>query len=141
MRPSIRAAGGADIRAVLALWRLAESVPSPTDSEPALRLLLDRDPEALLLAAADDEVVGSLIAAWDGWRGSFYRLAVHPEHRRRGLATALIRAGEARLQALGAVRLTAIVAAEEPGAAELWAAAGYERQPDRHRFIRMVRAR
>ena len=35
-------------------------------------------------------MVGSLIAAWDGWRGSFYRLAVHPERRRQRIATALL---------------------------------------------------
>jgi ribosomal protein S18 acetylase RimI-like enzyme len=79
-----------------------------------------------------------LIAAWDGWRGSFYRLAVHPDWRRRGVATGLIRAGEDRLQQLGAVRLTAIVAGGESGAAELWRVAGYEQQSDRSRFVRMV---
>jgi len=73
---------------------------------------------------------------WDGWRGSFYRLAVHPEHRREGLATELVREGERRLAAHDAERLTAIVAGEDPGAHEFWAAAGYERQADRERFVR-----
>jgi hypothetical protein len=34
------------------------------------------------------------------------------------------------------VRLTAIVAEEEPGAAELWTAVGYERQAATARFVR-----
>lgn len=69
-------------------------------------------------------MIGSLIAAWDGWRGSFYRLAVHPDHRRRGIGTALLREGERRLRARGAVRLTAILAGADPVAAGFWEAVG-----------------
>ena len=58
--------------------------------------LVERDLDSLLLAEAGGRIVGSLIVAWDGWRGSFYRLAVHPDWRRRGVATALIRAGPRR---------------------------------------------
>lgn len=137
----IRNGEAADIDSVLDLWRVAEGRPSATDTEPALRGLLDRDPGALLLASLGQEAVGSPITAWDGWRGSFYRLAVHPEHRRQGVATALIRAGEERLYGLGAARLTAIVVSDEAAAMSLWAAAGYERQSDTSRFVRMLDTR
>jgi hypothetical protein len=46
-------------------------------------VLLSRDPEALLIARGGGEVIGSLIVGWDGWRGSFYRLAVHQSWRRK----------------------------------------------------------
>ena len=133
---TIRVGTLADRATVLALWLAAGSVPSATDDEEGLRRLLDRDAECLLVAEADGEIVGSLIAAWDGWRGSFYRLAVDPAWRRRGLASELVTAGEDRLRRLGAVRLTAIVAEGEGGAAELWGSAGYERQQRRGRFVR-----
>lgn len=111
-----------------------------TDHQAAISTLMHRDPEALLVAEAAGAVVGSLIAAWDGWRGSFYRLAVQPDWRRRGVATDLVRKGEERLEALGAVRLSAIVADEESAAVALWEAAGYVRQPDTGRFVRMLAA-
>ncbi len=65
-----------DAAAVLALGRGAERPVSPTDGEAGLRQLLRHDPDSLLLVEADGAVVGSMIAAWDGWRG---------EERLRGL--------------------------------------------------------
>jgi ribosomal protein S18 acetylase RimI-like enzyme len=135
---TIRTGTEGDAAAALALWRKAEGPPTPTDSEDALRQLVRRDPGSLLLAAAGETVVGSLIAAWDGWRGSFYRLAVDPAWRRRGVATALVRAGEERLRGVGAVRLTAIAVSSDREAVDFWTAAGYELQADRSRLVRML---
>jgi ribosomal protein S18 acetylase RimI-like enzyme len=134
----IRTGGAADLPSVLSLWQATDVLPSATDSEEALNRLLERDPSSLLLAEVGEEVVGTLIVGWDGWRGSFYRLAVRPDWRRRGLATGLVRAAEAHLRELGASRLTAVVADSEQAAMSLWQAMGYRRQPDRSRFVRMV---
>ncbi len=134
----IRTADEADIPSVLVLWRAAEAIPSATDTEDALRCLLERDPDSLLLTEVDGKIIGSLVVAWDGWRGSFYRLAVHPDWRREGVATALIHTGEERAARAGAIRLTAIVASEERAAMTLWQAAGYERQVDVSRFVRVL---
>jgi ribosomal protein S18 acetylase RimI-like enzyme len=133
---TIRRAGVQDIAAVLDLWATTGSLPSVTDSPDGLARLLAVDSQALLVAELEGVLAGSLIAAWDGWRGSFYRLAVAPEHRRKGLATMLLREGERRLREWGAVRLTAIVADEEAGAMGFWRAVGYERQQHRARFVR-----
>jgi ribosomal protein S18 acetylase RimI-like enzyme len=133
---TIRSATQQDIAPVLDFWMSAGGEPSVSDTREGLSRLLAADPEALLLAESDGAVVGSLIAAWDGWRGSFYRLAVHPERRRQGLATAMLREGERHLRERGAARLTAIVIDEDPVAMEFWRIAGYERQPRRARFIR-----
>jgi ribosomal protein S18 acetylase RimI-like enzyme len=132
----IRSSALDDIEAVLALWRRAEASMSPTETAADLRGLLGRDPEAMLVAEAEAELAGSLIVGWDGWRETFYRLAVDPVHRRRGLATALVRAGEERLRTLGAHRLGAIVETEEADAMGFWAAAGYELQTARSRFVK-----
>jgi ribosomal protein S18 acetylase RimI-like enzyme len=136
--PILRAGTTADIDAAPALWRRAETGPSSTESADDVRWLLERDPDALLLADADGEIVGSLIIGWDGWRGTFYRLAVDPAHRRRGLATRMVRAGEEQLRALGAKRLNAIVESEEADAMAFWASAGYELQTARSRFVKNI---
>jgi ribosomal protein S18 acetylase RimI-like enzyme len=135
---AIRCATERDLGAVLSLWSAAGSQPTVTDTRAGLRRLMAADPQALLLAESSSTLVGTLIATWDGWRGSFYRLAVRPDRRRRGIATALLREGERRLRARGAVRLTAIVAEDDPTAVGFWEAAGYSRQGNRARFIRLV---
>jgi ribosomal protein S18 acetylase RimI-like enzyme len=136
----IRTAGADDVPAVLALWARARSANASTPDTPhGLTQLLERSPGALLVADADGEVVGVVIAAWDGWRGNMYRLAVDPGHRRRGIALALVRAGETRLAECGARRITALVAHEETEAVGLWQAAGYVRDATIARFVRTLR--
>jgi ribosomal protein S18 acetylase RimI-like enzyme len=133
----VRAATGADIDAVLAVWAEARSRAAQTPDDPAVvQQLLDRDPGALLVAESDGEVIGVLIAGWDGWRGNVYRLAVLPSHRREGIARELVEAGHERLRAQGARRITALVGGEEGAAHRLWRALGYQRDEFVHRFVR-----
>jgi ribosomal protein S18 acetylase RimI-like enzyme len=130
----------ADVDAVLALWRLTGSGGTIADTPEVLRRRLARDGDLFLVACVGDEIVGTLIGGWDGWRGSMYRLAVHPAHRRRGIARALVREVEARLAARGCARVTALVLRAEPDAAAFWTAVGYPPDPTVDRRVRNVRS-
>ena len=88
------------------------------------------------VAEDDGRIVGTLVAAWDGWRGNMYRLAVLPELRRNGIGRALVDAGHEHLRDLGARRVTALVGHEEDAAVALWEATGYERDESLVRFVR-----
>ncbi|HWX75666.1 MAG TPA: GNAT family N-acetyltransferase [Solirubrobacteraceae bacterium] len=137
---STRSATPADIPAVLALWQDAGAAESVTDTPLGLTALIAREREGILIAEEGGAAIGSLIAVWDGWRGSFYKLAVHPRRRREGIASALLREGERRLRERGAERLTAIVSVDDPVALAFWRAAGYSPQQERTRFVRHVSA-
>lgn len=132
----LRPARPDDVPAVLALWRAAELVPSTTDDADSLRGLIARDAEALLVAEIDGEIVGSNCGTWDGWRGNFYRLAVHPGHRRRGIALTLVARAERRIAALGGRRISSIVVDGDEHAVAFWRAAGYERDGRVSRFVK-----
>lgn len=115
-----------DVGEVLALGhRVADVLPSSTDDEPAVRALLARDPEALLVGEDDGRVVATVIVGWDGWRGNLYRLAVDPDSRRARVASSLIGEAERRLTAKGCRRIAAAVQIDEDHAVQFWTAVGY----------------
>ncbi|MFB6614942.1 GNAT family N-acetyltransferase [Streptomyces sp. NPDC085524] len=132
----IRAAVPADAENVLAFWKESAEGTSITDDLDGVTRLVARDPEALILAESDGLLVGSVIAGWDGWRASLYRLAVLPSHRRRGIAGALLEAAERRFVAVGGRRGDAMVLEANERAHVMWAAAGYHRQDSWRRWVK-----
>jgi ribosomal protein S18 acetylase RimI-like enzyme len=88
------------------------------------------------VAVDGSTLVGSVVAGWDGWRGSVYRLVVAPTHRRQGLGGRLLAAAEDHLRGVGAVRLQAVVVETEAQATAFWQATGWEQQQQRLRFVR-----
>jgi ribosomal protein S18 acetylase RimI-like enzyme len=126
-----------DVPAVLVLWEQARSGHASTpDCIDDVERLLSDSPAALLVAERDGEIVGALIAAWDGWRGNMYRLAVRDGHRQEGIGIALTRAGEEYLRRCGARRVTALVAFDDEVAAGFWESAGYPRDDEIGRRVR-----
>jgi ribosomal protein S18 acetylase RimI-like enzyme len=133
----IRPCRPAEVSTVLDLWRRAASRSSPTDDLQGLTTVLAH-PSAVLLVAMDGEsMVGSLIAGWDGWRGNIYRLVVSPDHRRRGLATALVREAERWLRQRGARRISALVEGDHPWAVGFWNSI-YEHETGTLRYVKTV---
>ena len=133
----IRAARGDDVDAIVAFWS-AEAEPTVADDRISLARLFERDGDALLLAERDGAICGTLVAAWDGWRGNMYRLAVLTTTRRAGVAMALVQAGEERLVRLGAQRITALVVGEHDDATGFWKAAGYEHDARMARYVKTI---
>jgi ribosomal protein S18 acetylase RimI-like enzyme len=125
-----------DASAVLALWRIADAAPTHTDDIPSLERLLTFDRDALVVAEEDGTMLGTVIAAWDGWRGSIYRLVVDPSHRRSGVGRRLLEEGERRLHERGAVRLAAIVVATDSRSTGFWQGSDWQRQAERLRFVK-----
>jgi ribosomal protein S18 acetylase RimI-like enzyme len=132
----IRPAAPSDAADVLAFWRIAAEGTSISDDEAGVGRLLATDPEALLLAERDGELLGSVIAGFDGWRCHLYRLAVHPDARRQGVARALLDAAELRFAALGGRRGDAMVLERNEQAHHAWRAAGYRPEPQWRRWTK-----
>jgi ribosomal protein S18 acetylase RimI-like enzyme len=132
----LRHADVGDVAAILAAWVDADAEPTVTDDADGLRTLLAHAPDSVLVAVDGERIVGTLIVGWDGWRGGFYRLAVVPELRRRGIASRLVAQGERELAGLGARRLSVFAVTGDPGAVHFWRAAGYAEQLDRRRLVK-----
>ena len=121
---------------MLSLWREAETHPTTTDDIDSVGRLIAHDPAALLVAESEGRLVGSVIAGWDGWRGSIYRLAVSPSERRRGLGRTLVDEAARHLGSLGAARLQAVVVSDDRRAMGFWLESEWDQQHDRTRFVR-----
>ena len=140
----LRSAEAEDAEAVVALWLGSDAAPTMTDDPVSVRALIAHDPEALIVAVDSgerSEIVGTLIAGFDGWRSNLYRLVVHPRARRRGLAGALVAEAERRLSQRGAPRANALVVLDHPHAVGFWESAGYERDDRMGRWVKTLRTR
>jgi ribosomal protein S18 acetylase RimI-like enzyme len=135
----IRAATVADVTALLTLWDIAaENARRARDTLEALTAMIEYDSDAVILAEQDGELVGSVIAGWDGWRGRVYRLAVSPACRRQGVATALLQAAEERFRVLGAARVDAMVLDGNTPGQSFWRAGGYSEHDNWRRWVKWL---
>ena len=132
----IRAATPDDLDTVLAFWKTAAEGTSISDDREGVERLVARDPEALILAESGGQLVGTVIAGFDGWRCHLYRLAVHPERRRQGIGSALLAAAEERFVGLGGRRGDAMVLTRNETAHHAWRAAGYAPEERWRRWVK-----
>ncbi|MFG1847361.1 GNAT family N-acetyltransferase [Micromonospora carbonacea] len=116
-----------DYDAVAAVWTTAGRDVVP---RPELEAKLTRDPELFLVGEAHGDVVAVVLGAYDGRRGWFLRLAVHPAHRRRGIASRMVDELERRFTALGCPRVNLLVMPDNEAGLRFWQALGYLPMPD-----------
>ena len=127
---------GSEGATLLALWKAADATPSPTDTLEDIERALASDRVDCFVAEVGGQVVGSIIAAFDGWRGYIYRLAVHPAFRRKGIARRLVDTAHESFARWGAKRITALVETDHPWAVSFWSAVGYAHDERMARFVR-----
>src|SRR5690348_10936116 len=82
----------ADETSVMALWTNVFAYPEPRNNpRKVIRDKLGVQRDLFFVALIDGVVIGTVMGGYDGHRGWIYSLAVHPEARRRGIGTALMR--------------------------------------------------
>jgi len=95
-----------DKTGLIALWTKIFPAGSPhNDPQTSLDKKLRTDPDLLLVSVKDGLVIGSVMGGYDGHRGWIYSLAVHPSHRRSGIASALMRTIETKLKMRGCLKV------------------------------------
>lgn len=127
MSIAVEPLGPQDVPAVHALWHRAglHFRPDGRDSVAHLTAELAAGTAVLLGHRTDGALVGAVLVTHDGRKGWINRLAVAPDHRRRGIAAALIEAAEAELTARGIGLAAALVESGNEPSRELFEAAGF----------------
>ncbi len=133
---SIRECSQDDVLAVLDLWQQAEATPSVTDTIEDIRRVLDCPSSLALIVESEGRIIGSVFGSFDGWRGNIYRLAVHPEYRRRGIVRRLVSEAETYLRGQGAKRVAAVVEKDHPWATGFWDSTEFVLKPLDLRYAR-----
>jgi ribosomal protein S18 acetylase RimI-like enzyme len=110
---------------VVALWTAAGLVRPWNDPRADIRRKLAVQPELFLVAVEGSEPVGTIMAGYDGHRGSVYYLAVDPAHQREGIGRALLVEIERLLAELGCPKLNLLVRSDNLSVLGFYRGLGY----------------
>lgn len=114
------------------LWSLARLPfrPRGRDSWERLRAFLNAPDDAGWCVTAGDHLIGAALIADDGRKGWIERLAVHPDHRRAGLAKAIIAACMNSLRERDLLVIGALIEQENEASRLLFESCGFVRHTD-----------
>jgi len=114
-----------DQAGLIALWHSTGVATPQNDSLRDIQRKLDVDPDLLLVAESEGQVVGSIMGGYEGHRGWVNYLAVLPEFQRQGIASCLMAKVESALFERGCPKVNLQVRKTNSEAMNFYAALGY----------------
>ncbi len=114
-----------DVGAVVALWEAAGLTRPWNDPRKDIARKLRVQPEWFLVAIAGAEIVGSVMAGYDGHRGWVNYLAVAQTSRRAGVGRALMAEVERVLHEAGCPKINLLIRGANHAAVIFYEALGY----------------
>ena len=121
----IRAFEPQDESAVVALWEACKLTRPWNDPRRDIARKLAVQPELFLVGEAEDGIVASVMAGYEGHRGWVHYLAVAPAFRGRGYGRALMQHVEAALERRGCPKISLLVRHSNHDAMEFYRRLGY----------------
>ena len=114
---------------VITLW---ETVFGYEAAHNRPTLVIDKklavDDGLFFVALSGQEVVGTVMAGYDGHRGWIYSVAVSPTHRRRGVGSQLIAAAERALVTKGCVKVNLQIMEGNESVTAFYASLGFSEE-------------
>ena len=122
----IRPFQAGDASAVTDLWNRCGLIRPPNDPAGDIRRKLAVQPEMFLVACGGDgEIIGSVMAGYEGHRGWINYLATAPERRRRGVGRALMLQAERLLKEAGCPKINLQVRTTNRAVIDFYHAVGF----------------
>ena len=115
---------------VIALWRNVFGYET-AHNEPNLAISKKiATQDGLLFVAVDNNnIMGTIMAGYDGHRGWLYSVAVHPSKRLSGLGSMLVHHAEKALANLGCLKINLQLLATNEATAAFYKSLGYSVEP------------
>lgn len=112
---------------VVALWKAVFDYYTAAHNQPEVSIDKKLAVNDCLFFVATDggDVVGTIMAGYDGHRGWIYSLAVAPTHRRQGIGSRLVVHAERALTSLGCVKINLQIMEGNEGVAAFYESLGY----------------
>ncbi|MCU4412639.1 GNAT family acetyltransferase [Acinetobacter sp. WU_MDCI_Axc73] len=115
-----------DLDEVIHLWEICGLTRPWNNPELDIFRKLVQQDDLFLVAIKDEQLIAVLMGGYDGHRGWMNYLAVHPQHQRLGIATALVQQLEKRLIARGCPKLQLLVRQDNLDVQSFYEELGYE---------------
>ncbi|MFE1645435.1 GNAT family acetyltransferase [Microbacterium sp. P01] len=124
---SIRPFALRDTESVISLWQATGLTKSWNNPHLDIRRKLTVQPELFLVAVEGEDVIGSVMAGYDGHRGWIYYLASDPAHRGEGIGRILVEHVEELLLEMGCPKVQLMVRPGNEDVLGFYDTLGYER--------------
>lgn len=122
----IRPYKNTDFDEVIELWRIVfPNAPAHNNPASDIESKLKIQSEMFFVAVSEDKLIGTAMSGYDGHRGWVYYVAVHPEYRRRGIGSALMREVERALTEVGCPKLNLQIRAGNAQVQSFYESLGY----------------
>ena len=126
MTVAIRAFQLPDTEAVVSLWQATKLTRPWNNPYQDISRKLKVQPELFLVAVDGADMVGTVMAGYDGHRGWLYYLASDPARRGQGIARSLVERAESLLLDMGCPKVQLMVRPDNDIAQGFYEALGFE---------------
>ena len=115
-----------DKNSIISLWKKVLNPQKPhNDPEIAIDIKTKQNDGLFFVAEDKHQIIGTIIAGYDGHRGWLYSLAMHPQHRRKGIGTKLVKKAIGELKKLGCLKVNLQINSDNKEVVEFYKKNGF----------------
>ena len=115
-----------DEDSVIQLWNDCELIVPWNNPHLDIQRKLEIQPEMFLVGCLSGKIVATVMAGYEGHRGWINYLAIHPEHRRKGIGKRIMMEAETLLRAVGCPKTNLQVRTTNSDVISFYKAIGYK---------------